>query len=164
MPFFLLQEVTYQNRKSKIFVQKDESILSALENAGISKTLCLSTLPFECRKGNCLTCVGKIIQDPEETSNMKYLVTQEDGLEPNLSEEIKNSGYVLTCSTFVNGDGLKLELGLKDEVWDYVYRGRIMESEQIRRDAFASAITSYNVLNVPLWIEQTEKLLDDANE
>jgi len=128
-------DVTYENRKSKIFVQKEESILSALENAKISKTLCVSTLPFECRRGNCLTCVGKI------TGEDKSVIRQEeDGLEPNLSQEIRDSGYVMTCSTFVVGDGLKIELGLKDEVWDYVYRGRIVDSQQIRRNVSFSLI------------------------
>lgn len=166
-------EVIYENHKSIIFVPKNESILSALENAKIGKTLCLSTLPFECRKGNCLTCVGKIIQNSKETDfslninkKLSLVRQEEDGLEPNLSDEIKNSGYVLTCSTYVINDGLTIELGRKDEVWDYVYRDRIINSqqEQVRNDASASAITSFNERNLSTFIDKIEKVLQDDKE
>ena len=68
-----------------------------------------------------MTCCGSHQEGSVESS----LARGDDGLSPHMSQEVKRAGYVITCSSFVVGEGLKLELGENNKVWNDMYRARI---------------------------------------
>jgi len=121
-------EVHYEGRRTEVVVQRDESILSALERTGAARRLAISDPPFECRRGNCLTCAGR----HAEGSLTSSVRRGEDGLSPYLSKEVRGLGYVLTCSSFVVGDGVKLELGSNSDAWEAVHTKRLESSDTER--------------------------------
>jgi len=156
-------EISYEGRKTTLNVKPDEPILSAMERSHVSKTLCLPDIPHECRRGNCLTCTG--IHAPN--SNVSNLVSEDNGLSPHLSKKTfenkkgEEGGYVLTCSSFVVGDGVKLELGRNDDIWTEVYSDRLMgdDMERIGMEARAKLLRRVAEQNVQKWAKETEKAL-----
>lgn len=150
-------EVSYEGRTAEVFVRRDESILSALERSGAVRRLAISDPPFECRRGNCLTCAGRHAEG-SATSNLRR---GEDGLSPYLSEEVRGLGYVLTCSSYVEGDGVKLDLGSNSDAWEDVHTSRLQSPETERTGLAAQAklmrLTAEG--NVPRWVQKTEEAL-----
>lgn len=148
-------EVVYEGRSTTLGVREGESILAAAERQGVSDRLGLTELPSECRRGNCLTC-GAIIR-----KHGRSLITAEDGLSPTLSRHLRESGYVLTCSTYVCGDGASLELGKNQQIWKDIYRQRL-ESEATQavvRAAVAKTMRQCAERNVEEWARETEQVL-----
>mmetsp|Transcript_37878 Transcript_37878/g.55810 ORF Transcript_37878/g.55810 Transcript_37878/m.55810 type:complete len:265 (-) Transcript_37878:405-1199(-) len=147
--------VSYDGLTCDIIVQSGETILAALERNGVSDLLCLTTVPHECRRGNCLTCTGA----HREGSNTSNLVRGEDGLAPKVSKDAK--GFVLTCSSYVVGEGVKLDLGLNHEAWDELYSDRLKgdDADRIGLEAIAKLhrLTAEN--NIQKWREELEKQL-----
>eukprot|EP00985_Skeletonema_marinoi_P022174 scaffold14005_cov67-Skeletonema_marinoi.AAC.1 len=78
--------------------------------------LALSSIPHECRRGNCLTCASKNVK--RTTSDNNLVVNVDNGLSPTIASELTKSGYVLTCCSYVTGPGVVLELDQNNEVWD----------------------------------------------
>ena len=106
----------------------NETILSALERSEVYDKLSVSSLPNQCRQENCLTCTGCHISNSAK-SNVKNI---DDGISPPMSENLSDSEYVLMYTSSITGNGMKLELGRHDEVWDDMYsdkfKGSITES------------------------------------
>jgi len=155
-------EVSYEGRSCKIKVRPYETLLAAMERAGTADRLSLPSLPSDCRRGNCLTCSGRHAEGSKEAS----LARGDDGLSPHMSREVQKAGYVLTCSSFVVGDGLKMQLGENDDVWKAMYQTRIEDemTEHIGRAAKARVIRRAAESNVPKWTKQTEKVLDQTEK
>lgn len=150
-------EVSYEGRTCETKVQKGESILSALERTGAADQLAMPSLPSDCRRGNCLTCVGT----HSPGSDTEKIVQGDDGLSPYMSNEARKRGYILTCSSFVVGDGVKLQVGANQRAWDELYRGRLEEeSTQLAgREAMAKVIRFHAERNVEEWAKETEQVL-----
>lgn len=150
-------EVTYEGRTHTTSIQKGESILAALERTGTADQLSMPSLHSDCRRGNCLTCVGR--HAPE--SSTQNLVRGEDGLTPYMSKEARKRGYILTCSSFVAGDGVKLEIGANQEAWEELYLSRLEEesTQEAGRAAVAKVIRMSAERNVEDWKEETEEVL-----
>jgi hypothetical protein len=85
----------------------------------------------------------------------------DDGLSPHMSKAVKKAGYLLTCSSFVVGNGLKVQLGVNDGVWNDMYRLRMQDDAAVRvaRDAMARVIRLVAEENIPKWKRETEEVL-----
>ena len=110
-------EVSYEGISCELSVRSNESILTAMERAGVSDCLAIPELPSECQRSNCMTCTGLHTKNSCQSS----LRRGEDGLSPHMSKEVAKRGYILTCSSHVVGDGLMLALGENHRVWNEIY-------------------------------------------
>jgi ferredoxin len=153
--------VSYEGRSCEVPVREDETILSALERSGTADKLSIPSLPSDCRRGNCLTCSARHVENSEEVS----LVRSEDGLSPYMSKQVEKSGYILTCSSHVVGEGLKLELGEHQKAWDDIYRLRVEgESAKVAGwRAMAKTVRMSDERNPDRWVVETEAVLDEKS-
>ena len=121
--------------------------------------LSLPSLPHECRRGNCLTCSGKHL----DQTTRHHVQMIDDGLSPSMHRNICERGLVLTCSSYVVGDGVHLELGVCDDAWREVYGQSGVDgddAERIRADAVAKAMRLADENNLNRWALKTERMLD----
>lgn len=155
-------EVTYEGRMCAVMVRPNESILSALERSGAADKLCIPSFPHECRRGSCLTCAAKL----GESSALSNLKRGEDGLSPVLSKAVRDAGFVLTCSSFIVGDGVKIDLAQNDKVWNAMYSSRLhgLDAETISRKARARLLRLTAEENVERWALLTEAALKKSGE
>uniref|UniRef100_A0A7S2YSW2 2Fe-2S ferredoxin-type domain-containing protein n=1 Tax=Entomoneis paludosa TaxID=265537 RepID=A0A7S2YSW2_9STRA len=151
------QRQSTQSRDVDVPVYPGETILAALERLASSGGTSGANIPppFDCRRGNCLTCSA---QHTSESAATNLIDTTDNGLSPYVAKTIAERGYVLTCSSTVTGPGVSLTLGANNQLWDYVYRGRLEseETESAARAAMAKAIRISAERNVEEWAEQTE--------
>jgi len=135
-----------------------------MERSGVASVLGLpGDMPSDCRRGNCLTCSALHSAD-SVTANLRR---GEDGLAPSLSERAATRGFVLTCSSYLSGDGVHLELGENHRVWDEMYRKRLEESEdtqRIAREAVARVMRRGAERNVLEWAKETEEALRKSSD
>ena len=152
-----LVEVTYEGMSCEVSIRANETILSGLERANVMDQLAIPELPSDCRRGNCLTCVGRHTPTSHESS----LQSEEDGLSPEMSRQVSKRGYILTCSSRVVGDGVKLELGEQYKVWKDVYYNRLYDesTQYVSRSAMARAIRMSDERNPDLWAVKTQTAL-----
>jgi ferredoxin len=155
-------KVTHQNKTMTIPISPDEPILQALEKQDLQDKLSLHSLPQDCRRGNCLTCSGRIL-----SGNAKDILMDDDGLTPSMSDRISKKNLVLTCSSYVKSDGIHLELGVCDDAWRELWGGSQPwvdeEGEIIRNDAVARAIRMNDEKSLNRWILKTEKMLSKVD-
>jgi Ferredoxin len=155
-------KVTHQNKTMTIPISPNEPILQALEKQDLQDKLSLHSLPQDCRRGNCLTCSGRLL-----SGNRKDVQVNDDGLSPSMSDRISKKNLVLTCSSYVKNDGVHLELGVCDDAWREVWGGSQPwvdeEGEIIRNDAVARAIRMNDEKNLNKWIIKTEKILSKVD-
>lgn len=109
-----------------------------------------------------MTCAGRHAENSRQSS----LQRGEDGLSPHVSREVANRGYILTCSSHVVGDGLKLELGENHNVWDDIYRGRLVDdtAQFVGRAAMAKVIRESDERNIKRWADETEAALKKSGD
>lgn len=157
-----LVEVTYQGRSCKVSINANETLLAGLERARVPDQLAIPELPSECRRGNCLTCVGRHSSNSQESSVRRG----EDGLSPFMSRQTLQSGYILTCSSYVTGDGLKLELGENHRAWADLYQDRLYDesTQYVARKAMARTIRRSDEQNPERWAVETKIALDKSGE
>ena len=155
-------DISYEGRTCTTTIRPGESILSALERTGAADQLALPSLPSDCRRGNCLTCVGRHAAD----SDASQLQRGDDGLSPYMSDQAQKRGYILTCSSFVQGDGVKLHIGRNQQAWDELYKDRFEEepTQQAGRAAMAKVIRMNAERNVEEWAQETEEILRKSTE
>lgn len=154
-------QVSYEGQSCEILVQPHETLLAAMERTGAADRLSLPSLPSDCRRGNCLTCSGRHAKGSNESS----LVRGDDGLSPHMSREVQRAGYLLTCSSFVVGNGLKVQLGENEQVWENMYRNRLEDERAVHigRVAKARVIRKAAESNIPKWAKQTLKVLEETD-
>jgi len=130
-------KIQHQGHSATIFVHENEPILQALERQSTFSTNCptadvnggedssdessslaLSNIPHECRRGSCLTCSSRIVQ----SNSQNILANVDSGLSPTVASALTESGFILTCCSYVTGPGVVLELDQNDTAWDFVYR------------------------------------------
>lgn len=133
----------------RISVQPEESILHAVERQ-VSWFL-----PSDCRRGNCLTCAAL----HAEGSVQSNLIQEEDGLSPQLSEVLRQQNFILACSSYVVGDGVKLQLGKNYAAWDRIYQDHMRQCDDVQRvcqEASAKAMRRAAETNMKRWLYKTE--------
>jgi ferredoxin len=150
-------EVTYEGMSCEVSIRANETILSGLERANVMDQLAIPELPSDCRRGNCLTCVGRHTPTSHESS----LQSGEDGLSPEMSRQVSKRGYILTCSSRVVGEGVKLQLGEQYKAWKDVYYNRLYDesTQYVSRSAMARAIRMSDERNPDLWAVKTQTAL-----
>jgi ferredoxin len=152
--------VQYEGTSCDIQVRNSETILDALERTGAADTLALPEMPSDCRRGNCMTCSARV----KDHQHNNLVVRSDDGLSPEVSQQLKKSGYLLICSSYVQRDGLTLELGQNHGLWDIVYRQRF-ESESARlaaRAALARLLRRNAENNIEQWTVEMEAMLEKS--
>ena len=160
-------QIYHQGIQYTIFVRRNESILEALERQTI--LVPLSHIPHECRRGNCLTCSAKVRSSKSNNSDDKTSTTTpqhhtnivanvDNGLSPTISSELAKSDYILTCSSYITGQGVVLELDQNDKAWDLIYRKRIhnIDTERLVLEAQAKLLRSVDEDNINKWKVKTE--------
>lgn len=157
-----LVEVTYEGRSCKVPIRANETLLSGLERNQVPDRLALPELPSECRRGNCLTCVGR----HREESHEQALHRDGDGLSPEMSRQTSKLGYILTCSSHVVGEGLKLELGENYKAWESLYSRRLYEesTQYVGRAAMARTIRRSDERNPERWVVETKNALEKSGD
>jgi ferredoxin len=162
-------QVMYEGRSCAVFVKNDETILAALEREQVSDRLSLPNhmIPSDCRRGNCLTCTGKLVNVQQPSSHLRQShssVVTDDGLAPSVSEFLKEAGFVVTCSSRVVGDGVQLVLGENHNVWMGLYQERIENdhTQIIGWAAMARTRRMGDERNVPRWKKETEAVFKDG--
>lgn len=156
-------KVTYDGMTCNLDIGKDETILAALERSElVTRGLSLPELPSDCRRGNCMTCAAQ----HHEESKSDNLDQRENGLTPTVAEALREKGLVLTCSSFVLGNGVHLELGENDQAWQEVYRARLEDedTQRVAREAMARVIRRTAEKNVDSWKEETEEVYERSGE
>ncbi|KAJ7523032.1 hypothetical protein O6H91_18G035200 [Diphasiastrum complanatum] len=78
-------EMEHNGEKHVLKVAEDETILSKALDAGLD-------VPYDCQLGVCMTCPAKLEQGQ---------VDQSGGM---LSEDVKEKGYALMCSSYPRSD------------------------------------------------------------
>lgn len=159
-------QIIHQGRKTTINVHENEPILQALERQSTiadgrdQKALALSNVPHECRRGNCLTCASRAVKST--TSDNNLVANVDNGLSPTISSELTKSGYVLTCCSYVTGEGVVLELDQNNEVWDVVYKQRLCDGDtkQVALEAQARLLRRVDEENVDKWKDKMKKVLE----
>jgi len=152
-----------------------ETILTALERHQwyLQRQLGLTELPSDCRRGNCLTCAARVIVDPPQTNadaramsaenndaaDIPPVISSDTGLSPAMAKQVQDAGYVLTCSSFVTGPGLELQLSQQDSLWKLVYQQRFEseETQYVARRAKARWLRKLAEKNLSQWKKETEK-------
>ena len=145
-----------QRRSIEIPVIPGESILTALERAAGQGLTSATSVPSDCRRGNCLTCSA---QHAPGSDHQHLQALQSNGLSPHVAHEIAQRGYILTCSSTVTGPGVQLTVGTNHDLWEFIYKERFEteEAQSTARSAMAKAIRMSAERNVDEWCEQTEK-------
>ena len=156
-------KITHQNKTATIPIRSDEPILQALERHNLQDTLSLPSLPQDCRRGNCLTCSGRLLCG-DLSQDIKLV---NDGLSPSMSQKIQKQNIVLTCSSYVKTEGVHLEIGICDDAWREVYGSsnpwEDAEGERIKTDAVAKAMRVKDEKSLNRWALRTEKSFMEVN-
>eukprot|EP00667_Euglena_gracilis_P023071 EG_transcript_25938 len=90
--------VVWGGEERKLKVKGDQSILMACEEAGLH-------VPYLCRHGVCLECTGQVLEGNEHARRDSQCHD---------AENVK-AGYICTCSTYVGGNGMKVQMGMVEE-------------------------------------------------
>lgn len=75
-----------------VLVRSDETLLSAMERAGVA-------VPYSCREGSCGSCMGKLLEGEVAM-----------GVTDALSDRELQRGYVLTCQAIPRASHLRLNI------------------------------------------------------
>ena len=95
-------EITHEGRTANVLVKTEETLLMALERNRPSMSL--SSLPFDCQRGNCLTCSGIV------KGGSSSIVFGDDGLAPAVGVYIRRRSGGGTIEFKGWTSGTKLEL------------------------------------------------------
>ena len=161
-------QILHQGHSATLMVNKNESILAALERQSTSGSstgqvaLGMSNIPHECRRGNCMTCAARVVEGGPD--NVKANV--DNGLAPTVLKTLESEGYLLACSTFVSGEGLVIELDQNEQAWDLVYRQRPYidpTSARLGLQAQARVKRRLDEIDLSGWKKRTEESLKDSH-
>ena len=139
--------VIMDGKQKCIFARENETLLSALERSGLH-----FQAPHDCRRGNCLTCCGKLLKGTRDS-------IREDR-DTFLSAEAHAEGLMLLCSSFADGPGLCIEVGQNDLAWNISLRNRFIneETKRIGHEATAKAMRKDAERNPRKFVEHLDNL------
>mmetsp|Transcript_20858 Transcript_20858/g.30881 ORF Transcript_20858/g.30881 Transcript_20858/m.30881 type:complete len:248 (-) Transcript_20858:129-872(-) len=162
---FYILTVCHEGMTGEILVHRNETILAALERQ--SDILCLTQLPFECRRGNCLTCAGRVVEcdDVTKAGSKENILQVEDGLPPHTSEQLRSSDQLLLCSSYLTGSGVSIVLGndypKNHVIWN---SGGQQERQRTKLAATAKLFRLQAEQNLQQWKEDTEHIFHQSQE
>jgi hypothetical protein len=83
-----------------------------------------------------------------------------------MAQQVEEAGFVLTCSSYVSGPGLQLELGQNDDAWQQLW-SRHFQGEEVQstaRAAVARVMRFRAERHLEMWAAETEKMLQQQQE
>lgn len=95
-------QIDMHGTKHDIPIDEELTLLEGIEEYGLE-------VLYSCRAGVCVTCAAKLLSgeiDPGFAS---------------ITEELKDEGYVLTCSAYPRSEGIKLEMNHFDDAYEKQY-------------------------------------------
>lgn len=95
-------EILLYGEKHIIPIDEELTLLEGIEEYGLE-------VLHSCRAGVCVTCAAKIIEGEVDLGVAS------------LTDELKEKGYVLTCSGFPRSEGIKLEMNHFDSAYEQQY-------------------------------------------
>lgn len=169
--------VTYEGRSCEVDAYPDETILNAMERNSVMDKLCLPNMPADCRRGNCMTCAGRILtgslegdgdegKDSDAAKTDQLVQRGDDGLAPYASGILQSSDYILLCSSSITGDGVRIELGENSRLWEQMYKTRFVDddAEKTKHHTVAKLLRLRAESDVPRWTAETEEVLEKTED
>lgn len=95
-------DITLYGKDYTIPVAENQTFLEGIEEYGLE-------VPYSCRAGVCITCAAKVLSGTVDLG------------EAAITDDLKDEGYVLTCSGFPLSDGIKLEMNQFEDAYDKQY-------------------------------------------
>lgn len=95
-------EIELYGEKHLIPIDEDTTLLEGIEAVGLE-------VLHSCRAGVCITCAAKVMSGEVDFGFAS------------ITDELKEQGYVLTCSGFPRSEGIKLEMNHFDDAYDKQY-------------------------------------------
>lgn len=89
-------------KKYEIPIDEEQTLLEGIEEYGLE-------VLYSCRAGVCVTCAAKIL---EGTVDLGFA---------SITDDLKDEGYVLTCSAYPRSEGIKLEMNHFDDAYEKQY-------------------------------------------
>ncbi|CAM9159294.1 unnamed protein product [Sphacelaria rigidula] len=122
-------EVLLHGERRVITVQPGDSVLEAAEMSGMN-------VSYDCRRGNCISCAARVQAGSSENYENRADRRADDGAP---------EGFVLSCSTYPVGPGVKLELSANAEMWTaFCTKFEDGTTRGLLRQASASVMRDYN--------------------
>lgn len=95
-------EILLEGERHIIPVDEDMTLLEGIEEQG-------HDVLYSCRAGVCITCAAKVLAGTVDFGAAS------------ITDELKEQGYVLTCSAFPRSEGIKLEMNHFDDAYEKQY-------------------------------------------
>lgn len=95
-------EIDLYGEKHMIPIDENMTLLEGIEEYGLE-------VLYSCRAGVCVTCAAKV------------LAGEVDLGVASITQDLKDQGYVLTCSGFPRSEGIKLEMNHFDDAYEKQY-------------------------------------------
>jgi ferredoxin len=95
-------EINFHGTKHVVPIDENQTLLEGIESVGLE-------VPYSCRAGVCMTCAAKIVEGDVDLGEIAMM------------DDLKEEGYVLTCSGMPRGEGIKLEMNQFDVVYEQQY-------------------------------------------
>eukprot|EP00177_Eucheuma_denticulatum_P008124 GFKZ01014800.1.p2 GENE.GFKZ01014800.1~~GFKZ01014800.1.p2 ORF type:complete len:151 (+),score=24.57 GFKZ01014800.1:162-614(+) len=95
-------EIQLYGETHMIPIDEDMTLLEGIEEYGLS-------VLYSCRAGVCVTCAAKILSGDVDLGAAS------------ITDDLKDQGYVLTCSGFPRSEGIRLEMNHFDDAYEKQY-------------------------------------------
>lgn len=95
-------EIQLYGEKHVIPIDEDLTLLEGIEEFGLE-------VLYSCRAGVCMTCAAKILEGDVDLGVAS------------ITDDLKDQGYVLTCSGFPRSEGIRLEMNHFDDAYEKQY-------------------------------------------
>lgn len=95
-------DIALYGKQYTIPVDENQTFLEGIEEFGLE-------VPYSCRAGVCITCAAKVVSGDVDLG------------EAAITDDLKQEGYVLTCSGFPLSEGIKLEMNQFEDAYDKQY-------------------------------------------
>jgi ferredoxin len=95
-------EIDFHGTKHIIPIDENQTLLEGIESVGLE-------VPYSCRAGVCMTCAALIKEGDVDLGEIAMM------------NDLKEEGYVLTCSGMPRSEGIKLEMNQFDVVYEQQY-------------------------------------------
>lgn len=95
-------EIEFHGERYMIPIHRDQTFLDGIEGFGL-------TVPYSCRAGVCMTCAAKVLDGEVELGEIAMM------------DDLKDAGYVLTCSAMPRSEGIKLAMEQFEDVYERQY-------------------------------------------